>query len=128
MMTQTWTRALVAIVLAGVLSGCSSKYYYRYSPPIKHTTNVVYRENDFKFLKSHLVGSASCGYFLGFATGDPRVESRALKELYQSAEGAQLGGASQLVNWTSDETTTNFFFIYQKERVVLSADLIEFVK
>ena len=132
MTTRQLATLPLLLVLGAPLGGCSMKYFYRYSPPLKHTTEIIYKENDFRLVKTHLTGSASCGYFLGIATGDPRITSQALRELYQAAEGAAVGRATQLVNWTLDETSTGFpfpgFSIFRTDRVVFSADLIEFVK
>jgi len=119
-------RGLLAVLLVSILPcGCA---VYTASPafPNYQATQIVLKENDFKVVKAHLVGTASCQYILGIALGDPKIHSRALGEISQAA-GA-VGKSAQLINWTCDNVQTSLLGLWLEQKVVYSADLIEFDK
>lgn len=115
--------AVIAIVPI-LCCGCAA---YKASPgfPRIQATQIVLKENDFKVRKCHLTGTAACSYILGTPLEDPKVHTRAMADIQHAA--AATGKAAQLINWTCDFVTTDFWF-WRQEKVVYSADLIEFVK
>ena len=123
------TTKLPILALLGaslLLPGCATNYSGWNSSPLQQESVIKLKENDFKVVKAHLTGTASCGYFLGIPIGDPRVLSSAHKEIAESSAGMTIGKPTQLVNWTLDQVWSNFFFLYRTHKVVLAADLIEF--
>lgn len=114
-------------LLLMMCGGCASSYKARFSPPVHHATSVTLTENDFVTVKPHLVGKASCTYFLGLPATDSRVYSRALADLYGQQRHAMIDTPSQLINWTCDSTSSRILF-WKTEKVVFSADLIKFEK
>jgi len=119
----------VALFLLFAPLGCSS-YFARFSPPIKHETQIILKENDFKIVQTNLVGKASVSYLFSFIPlGDERLYSRALGDLYSQATGEVTGTPAQLIHWTVDETTTVLPIpIVSWKTVVFRADLMQFTK
>jgi len=106
--------------------GCS--YFARFSPPVAQDVNVILKENDFQVTETNLVGEAGVFYLFGIIpTGDERLFSRALADLYGPIESRLNGTSSQLLNWTCDETRTNYI-IGSYYEVTFRADLMVFDK
>jgi len=113
--------ALLALFAA--TGGCT--FYGGSAPAPQDTLEIVLKENDFKTVKTHLVGESSCFYVLHIAFGDPNILSKAQGLI---RDQAQLDNRSyQLVNWTKDEIITNYFIAFNHS-VKLTADVIEFTK
>jgi hypothetical protein len=116
--------ALTVTLLAAAITGCS--YYEGMRPPSANIQDVILKENDFKVLKTHLLGKASCSYVLGFIPiGDPNIVSQAQIQIRDQVD--MTGKAAALVNWTEDASSLNFFVI-RKDTVILTADAIEYTK
>lgn len=128
MIGMTLRITMVALVCLG-FTGCTA-YTSRFSPPVEQTTEIKFKENDFQHIESNLRGEAEVWYILwSIPMGDNRLFSRALAQLYSGAEGKMTGRASQLVNWTLDETDLDFFVLgIHRHKVIFRADLIEYVK
>lgn len=119
------TTALAALAVVSILCcGCAA---YKASPgfPRGQATQIVLKENDFKVRKSHLTGTASCSYVLGVPMQDPKIHTRAMADIQHAA--AVTGKSAQLINWTCDFVATDFWF-WNDQKVIYSADMIEFIK
>lgn len=125
-------KAVLLAVLCVMFIGCA-EYHGMFAPPLKQETNIVLKENDFKYIQTNCVGSASSAWVLGmFPLNDPRIFSRALADMYSKIQGNLENKATQLVNWTYDYTVWAIFHpkfpIYHTETAVFRADLIEYGK
>jgi hypothetical protein len=131
-----------ALIIASVfLSGCLM-YTARFSPPVKQESQVVLRENDFRYVERSLEGSDSYWTFwigvppnvpqyeiyrLEIPLSDPRIYSNALADLYSGSREQAEGKTTQLINWTVDED--NFLLpLLMRRKVTFSSDLIEYTK
>lgn len=121
----------IALVSAVCLMACGcSQYLARFSAPMKQTTEITFKENDFRHVQSSLTGQAEVWYVLGsLPLDDNRLMSRAQAALYATAEEQMQGKACQLVNWTVDGSDLNLFIMgIHRQRVTLRADLVEYTK
>lgn len=119
--------AILALLVVAYLSGCAT-YDARFMPPLMQDTNVVFKENDFKYIQTNCTGSASAGWILGaFPLEDPRIFSRALANMYSQIQGSLENKPTQLVNWTVDFNNWSILF-YSRDTVLFRADLIEYAK
>lgn len=132
MMRRSRTRPVfvVGLGLAAIvaLNGCSiSGYSARFSPPVKQTSKVTLRENDFKYIERNLEGWYAYWRLFGIPLSDPRVFSNALADLYSSSQQQAEGKTTQLINWAVDESSFTLILVSRKA-VKFRADLIEFTK
>ena len=126
MVRQVAMKSIGACLLAFGLTGCS--YFATFTPRVKQDVSVVLKENDFTIVRTNLTGRAGVFQLFGFIPlGDERLFSRALADLYLGAERDVAGSPSQLINWTLDDTRTDYL-IGRYDKVVFRADLMRFNK
>jgi len=144
-MKTSLTCIMLVCLMAG-LSGCQS-YQANFNPPYQQKTDVVLKENDFRWLEKNVTGSyeywaLEFGFggmlpLLDFGTaelpfGDSRLYSNALQDLYRNSKTYKApGGALQMVNWSLDRYSWYiplFFVAPTKKTAVFRADVIEFTK
>ncbi len=114
----------IAVLSLAIGSGCVSYVPSYTTPPAVLEIGVL--ENDFKVAATHLKGSAECMYLFGaIPMGDPQIVSKALAQIRDQAQ--MEGRPVALVNYTEDNISTNFF-VFKTEKVVITADLIEYTK
>jgi hypothetical protein len=112
-------------LLALVGSGCAS-YGANYAMPMAHVC-IDTIENDFKVAATHLKGSAECAYVLfGIPLGQPEIVSKALAQVRDQAQ--MDGRPVALVNYTEDRSTWGIGKLFWKDKVTITADLIEYTK
>jgi hypothetical protein len=118
-------RTLLAVALLVLIgAGCAS-YMPTYATPAMHV-GIETTENDFKVAATHLKGTAECTYlFGGIPMGDPQIVSKALGQIRDQAQ--MEGRPVALVNYTEDRTAWSVFFI-KRDKVTITADLIEYTK
>jgi len=109
--------------------GCAMiPYEGRSSGPITQVSQISLNENNFKVLKTHLTGHARCRYILGLIPIDnPDTMSTAVREIGKSAWDLARNRPTQLINWTKDGATVNYF-LFADHEITLTADLIEYTK
>lgn len=115
-----------------VVAGCA-QYSGKFEPAMQQETKVILKENDFKYIQTNCVGSATSSWVLGmFPLDDPRIFSRALADMYSKIQTNLENKPTQLVNWTYDHTIWAIFHpkfpIYHTDTAVFRADLIEYAK
>ena len=110
---------------------------------MEHESQVVLRENDFRYIERNVEGSASYWtLWIGFPPGppegdgalrleiplgDPRLFSNGLADLYSDSQQQAEGKTTQLINWTVD--MENFLLpLLMRRKVTFRADLIEYTK
>jgi hypothetical protein len=116
--------ALAGLILS-TMGGCVS-YGANYPSPAT-VTEITLKENDFKVVKSHMVGKAQCTYLFGaIPFDDPSIYSKALSQIRDQIQPHE-GRPIQLVNYTEDSVDTNYF-VFAVRRITITADAIEFTK
>jgi hypothetical protein len=123
-------RIVCLLIIAAVfLSGCTL-YSSRFSPPVKQESQVVLRENDFRYIERNLEGSHSywaLWLIIDIPLSDPRLFSSALADLYADSQQQVEGKTTQLINWALDYDEL-LLPLLRRKRATFRADLIEYTK
>jgi hypothetical protein len=115
-----------AIPLAGVLPGLSPSFSGGQEQGIKATTTVLLSTDNYKILKTNVVGTDWGINLLGLIPIVSPDYTKAVAKLYAAGEVTE--GRPQAIANVLQQHTSPFFILFSIPRITFRADVIEFVK
>ena len=136
-------RMIFLVVLTGlVLTGCATSGLLNSA----NVTNVELSEGNYNIVATDVAGTSEAAYVLGFSwsvraeprtlalfrvDGDEMLVNAAMEDLWSNFEaehGPAAGRKLALVNVRFDSDSANYLLFYSEQKVMIRADVIEFVE
>jgi hypothetical protein len=113
---------VISIVLLVFVSGCASRGQFNGQ---NTNTLVNVKNNNFKVIKTNVVGASSGFNFLGFIPFASPAYYEAKKDLFKNAGENFAGRSIALINQTEDRSVI-YLILFSITTLTLSADIIEY--